>query len=159
MICPRSRRVTDPTGTYSFSYDNLGRLTGTTTNYSFLPRSLTMSYSYDAASNRVSLTDPEGGATSYAYDQLNRLTNLTDFNGGNFAFAYDALGRRTNLARPNGVSTNYAYDALSHLLSVLHQAGASTLDGATYTYDPVGNRTAKTNLLPTLPAKDLPTSN
>ncbi len=29
--------VNDPTGTYSFAYDNMGRLIGTTTNYSSLP--------------------------------------------------------------------------------------------------------------------------
>jgi hypothetical protein len=34
---------------------------------------------------------------------------------------------------------------LSHLLSVLHQTGANTLDGASYTYDPAGDCTAKTN--------------
>jgi RHS repeat-associated protein len=51
------------------------------------------------------------------------------------------------LTRPNGVNTNYSYDSLSHLLSVLHQAGVNTLDGASYTYDPAGNRTAKTNYL------------
>jgi hypothetical protein len=43
------------------------------------------------------------------------------------------------------VNTSYSYDALSHLLSVLHQAGSTVLDGASYTYDPAGNRTAKTN--------------
>jgi YD repeat-containing protein len=32
-------------------------------------------------------------------------------------------------------------------LSVLHQTGSTTLDGASYTYDPAGNRTAKTNFL------------
>jgi YD repeat-containing protein len=40
-----------------------------------------------------------------------------------------------------------SYDGLSHLLSVLHQTGSTTLDGAGYTYDPAGNRTAKTNYL------------
>jgi YD repeat-containing protein len=45
------------------------------------------------------------------------------------------------------VNRNYSYDSLSHLLSVLHQAGVNTLDGASYTYDPAGNRTAKTNYL------------
>src|SRR5207245_9952800 len=51
------------------------------------------------------------------------------------------------MTRPNGVSSNYTYDNLSRLLSVLHQAGASTIDGATYTVDAAGNRTAKTNQL------------
>jgi RHS repeat-associated protein len=36
---------------------------------------------------------------------------------------------------------------LSRLLSVLHQAGTVTLDGAGYTYDNTGNRTSKTNYL------------
>jgi len=49
------------------------------------------------------------------------------------------------LTRPNGVNTNYTYDSVSHLLSVLHQAGASTLDGAAYTYDPAGNRRTRTD--------------
>jgi YD repeat-containing protein len=53
----------------------------------------------------------------------------------------------TQLTRPNGVNTNYSYDSMSHLLSVLHQAEANTLDGASYTYDPAGNRTSKTNYL------------
>jgi len=29
-------QVNDPTGTYAFAYDNMGRLIGTTTSYSFL---------------------------------------------------------------------------------------------------------------------------
>ncbi|MGH9731254.1 MAG: hypothetical protein ACRD4A_06090, partial [Candidatus Acidiferrales bacterium] len=51
------------------------------------------------------------------------------------------------MTRPNGIATNYAYDKLSHLLSVLHQAGSSTIDGDAYTVDPAGNRTAKTDYL------------
>ena len=58
-----------------------------------------------------------------------------------------ALSRRTQLTRPNGVKTNYSYHTVSNLLSVLHQQGASTLDGASYTYDSAGNRKSKTNLL------------
>ena len=49
------------------------------------------------------------------------------------------------MTRPNGVNTNYAYDSVSRLLSVLHQAGSTTLDGASYTYDAAGNRTSKTD--------------
>ncbi len=156
----RLTQAADPSGTYTFAYDNLGRLTGTTSNYSFLTgRTLTNSYTYDAASNRLALTDPEGGVTSYTYDTLNRLTGLTDFKASRLTFSYDALGRRTSLSRPNSVITNYQYDSLSRLLSVLHQIGSSTIDGASYTYDAVGNRTVKTNLLQNLPAGDAPTSN
>jgi len=51
------------------------------------------------------------------------------------------------MTRPNGVNTNYSYDSLSRLLSILHQAGTTTLDGASYTYDPAGNRMSKLNYI------------
>lgn len=51
------------------------------------------------------------------------------------------------MTRPNNVTTNYSYDNLSRLLSVLHQAGASTIDGAAYTVDNCGNRTSKLDRL------------
>src|SRR5205807_744981 len=145
------QQVNDPTGTYALAYDNMGRLIGTTTSYTFLTgRNFTTSYSYDAASNRAGFTDPEGGASTYAYDTLNRLTTLTPpaaFGTGSFGLSYDALSRRTQMTRPNGVNSNYTYDNLSRLLSVLHQAGASTIDGATYTVDTAGNRTSKVDRL------------
>src|SRR5258707_840776 len=49
------------------------------------------------------------------------------------------------MTRPNNVATNYAYDNLSRLQSVLHQLSGGTIDGATYTVDNAGNRTAKTD--------------
>jgi len=142
------KQVTDPTGTYGFAYDNMGRLIGTTTQYSFPPGfNYQNSYTYDAASNRKSLTAPDGSTTSYNYDALNRLSTLTSSLTGQFGFSYDALSRRTQLTRPNGINTNYSYDSVSRLLSVLHQAGSTTVDGASYTYDYAGNRATKTNYL------------
>ena len=141
-------QVNDPTGTYGFAYDNMGRLTGTTTTYSFLPNTpYTNAYSYDADSNRTGFTAPDGSTNTYTYDTLNRLTTLANSWAGSFGFSYDALSRRTQMTRPNGIATNYSYDKLSHLLSVLHQAGTSTIDGDAYTLDAVGNRTAKTDYL------------
>lgn len=150
--------VNDPTGTYSFAYDNMGRLVGTTTSYSFLTsRNFTVGYTYDKNSNRTGMTDPESGVTAYAYDTLNRLTTLTPpaaFTTGSFGFSYDALSRRTQMTRPNNVSTDYTYDNLSRLLNVLHKLSGSTIDGASYTVDAVGNRTAKANLLPSAPVEN-----
>jgi len=145
----RLTQVADSTGTYQFTFDNMGRLTYTTTSYAFLTgRNFTTSYAYDAASNRTGFTDPENGATSYVYDTLNRLQTLTPpaaFSGaGNFGFSYDALSRRTQMTRPNGLKSVYAYDNLSRLQSVLHQSGSTTLDGAAYAVDNAGNRTSRT---------------
>src|SRR5579883_3407205 len=145
----RLTQVSDPTGTYSFTFDNMGRLIGTATSYTFLPgRHFTTSYTYDKASNRAGFTDPEGGSTTYVYDTLHRLQTLTPptaFGSGSFGFSYDALSRRTQMTRPNNVTTNYAYDNLSRLTSVLHQLAGSTIDGAMYTVYNAGNRTAKTD--------------
>src|SRR3977135_4468429 len=82
------------------------------------------------------------------HDTLNRLQTLTPpvaFSGsGNFGFSYDALSRRTQMTRPNGLKSVYAYDNLSRLLSVVHQSGSTTLDGAAYAVDNAGNRTSRT---------------
>jgi RHS repeat-associated protein len=51
------------------------------------------------------------------------------------------------MTRPNSVSALYAYDNLSRLTSVLHQLSGSTIDGAAYTVDNAGNRSAKTDEL------------
>ena len=147
-LASKIKQVTDPTGTYGFAYDNMGRLIGTTTQYSFLPGiTYSNAYGYDAASNRTGFTAPDGSTNTYAYDTLGRLSTLTNSLTGQFGFSYDSLSRRTALNRPNGVNTTYGYDSLSRLLNVLHEAGTVTLDGAGYTYDNAGNRTAKTNYL------------
>jgi len=141
-------QVTDPSGIYVLTYDRMGRLTGTNTQYSFLTgRTFANLYTYDSASNRTGFTDPEGGTTSYSYDALNRMTGLNGAIGGQFTLGYDNLSRRTSLARPNGVSTAYNYDSQWRLLSILHQSSGSTIDGVTYTYDNARNRTSKLNHL------------
>jgi RHS repeat-associated protein len=144
----RLSQVTDPTGTYTFTYDNMNRLIQASTDYSFdTAGAMSVGYGYDAASNRTSMTDPQSLSTAYTYDVLNRLSTLA-FNGQTpaFGFGYDDLSRRTSLTRPNGVNTSYNYDPMSRLLSVLHKVGSTTLDGASYTYDDAGNRTSKTDL-------------
>jgi RHS repeat-associated protein len=147
-LAGKIKQVTDPTGTYGFAYDSIGRLIGTTTQYAFLPgNTYSTGYGYDAASNRTSFTAPDGNTNTYAYDTLGRLSTLTNSLTGQFSYSYDSLDRRTALNRPNGVNTTYGYDSLSRLLNVLHKAGTVTLDGAGYTYDNTGNRTAKTNYL------------
>ena len=65
------QQVSDPTGTYGFAYDNMGRLIGTSTQYSFLPgHNFQNAYGYDAASNRTALVAPDGSYNQYNYDTL-----------------------------------------------------------------------------------------
>jgi RHS repeat-associated protein len=143
----RMTKVNDDTGTYTFTYDNMNRLTQASTDYTFdSAGAFTVKYGYDAASNRTSMTDPQNLSTAYTYDVLNRLKTLA-FNGQSpsFGFGYDALSRRNSLTRPNGVNTTYTYDPASSLLSVLHKLGTTTIDGASYTYDNAENRKTRTD--------------
>jgi hypothetical protein len=50
----RMTQVSDPTGTYGFTFDNMGRLTGTSTQYAFFSsRTFTNSYTYDGGSTAL----------------------------------------------------------------------------------------------------------
>jgi RHS repeat-associated protein len=60
-------------------------------------------------------------------------------------YVYDSHGNRTSVKDANNQATSYTYDNESHLLTALHQLSGSTIDGATYTLDNAGNRTAKTD--------------
>jgi len=60
-LVSKIKQGTDPTGAYGFAYDNMGRVIGTTTQYTFLPgQTYSNSYTYDAASNRTGFTAPDG---------------------------------------------------------------------------------------------------
>jgi len=37
-LAGKVQQLSDPTGTYGFAYDNMGRLISTTTNYTLVPR-------------------------------------------------------------------------------------------------------------------------
>lgn len=143
----RITQVTDPTGSYTTAYDNMGRVKSATSQYGFLSgQTFTDTYTYDAASRKTGLTAPDGSTVTYQYDAGNRLTDENSGWAGHFGFGYDSSNRRTSLTRPNGVNTSYQYDANSRLLSITHQLGAATIDGASYTYDLGFNRTSKQNL-------------
>ncbi len=103
----------------------------------------TLSYQYDAASNRTALVYPETGANAltadYLYDVLNRVTQIEE-NGATSGpgllaqYGYDTLGRRSSIARAggSGLATGYTYDNAGRL-SQLSQTGASALS-VTFTY-------------------------
>src|SRR5438874_4023477 len=123
------------TGTYSFIYDNMDRLSEADVAYSFLSGTYRVNYTYDAASNLKTMQDPQAGQNTYNYDVLNRLSQLIS-PAGTFGFGYDFDSRRTSLTRPNNITTTYTYDTCKkgQLRSILHKNGATTLDGATYSF-------------------------
>jgi RHS repeat-associated protein len=154
-----------PEGTISYTYDAAGNmLTASSYNGSKLQMTYdslnrvtqviqtlpngyqaTISYSYDANSNRTGMTTP-WGSFSYGYDALNRLTSVTNPQSHMFTFSYDADGRRTQMVAPNGVTTVYTYDNASRITSITATNGSSVIvSSEAYTYDSVGNRLTMTD--------------
>jgi RHS repeat-associated protein len=92
-----------------YGYDGLGRLTGWTR-----PDSAQVTYGWDQASNRTSVTT-QGVTRTSTYDQRNRLTALTG--GGEPDVANTFSARGTLLRSQSSASTSeYRYDAYERLI-------------------------------------------
>ena len=99
----------------------------------------TVSYAYDNASRRTSMTVLGQPAVIYGDDAADRLTSLTQ-GTATVALAYDDANRRTSLTLPNGVVATYAYSTRDELTSVTFMKDSTTLGTLTYTYDAAGRR-------------------
>jgi RHS repeat-associated protein len=122
-------------GTIARSYDGLDRLTGEQS-----PQG-DVTYSYDNANRRTSMTVAGQPAVNYSWDNANRLTQITQ-NGNTVGFVYDNASRRTTLTLPNGVTVAYTYDNDSRVSGITYTAGSTQLGNLSYTYDADGRRTA-----------------
>lgn len=121
------------TATITRTYDGLDRLTQEVTAQG------TLTYTYDNASRRTTMTVAGQPTVTYTYDNANRLTQITQ--GANLVtIGYDDADRRASLTLPNGNSVVYAYNAASELLSLTYKQGATVIGDLTYTYDAAGNR-------------------
>ncbi|NCR99411.1 MAG: hypothetical protein GPJ32_16725 [Microcystis aeruginosa L311-01] len=121
------RRTTMTTleGVFEYGYDAIGQLTSVIT-----PTNRTITYTYDAAGNRIGVTD-SGVTTNYTTNNLNQYSNV-----GNGVYTYDTDGNLISKTQ-GGQTSNYTYDAESRLVKVVTPLG--TWD---YEYDGLGNRTA-----------------
>ncbi len=109
----------DPTGTTTFTYDELNRnLTKA------LPSRPTITYGYDQVGNLTSLDDA-GGTVAYHFDAANRLDQLTEPGGALTTFTSDNADRRTTATFPNGVKVTLGYDDAGRQTSVKAQQGTN----------------------------------
>jgi YD repeat-containing protein len=127
---PNGQRKTmaDRSGTTTYIYDNRNRLQSKQTPFG------TLSYTYDAAGNVLTINSSNVGGISdtYTYDTLNRLSTVTDASGQT-TYGYDDVGNLQGYTYPNGVASSYNYDQLNRLKQVSSQAQSSQLASYTYT--------------------------
>ena len=135
-----------------YEYDNLGRQTKVTTpdpDGAGAQSAAETTYTYDAAGQVITVTDPLGNVTTYEYDNLGRQTKVTqpdpDGEGGQeapeYLTEYDAAGRVVQTTDPLGNVTTFLYDNLSRLIAQTDAEEGTTL----YTYDLAGNRLSLTD--------------
>jgi YD repeat-containing protein len=136
-------KTTPEQGTTSYSYnadDSTNVVTdarGATTTFNYNPRQLVtgltygvpggvaatpnVSFAYDAAGNRTSMTDGLG-STTYSYNQLSQLTTETrNFSGvGSYSlsYAYNLAGELTSITNPWGAQVSYGYDKSGRVTNV-----------------------------------------
>jgi RHS repeat-associated protein len=127
--------MADASGTTTYTYDNRNRLTSKATPFGSL------SYSYDAAGNLLTLKSSNTGGISdaYTYDQLNRLSTVTDPSGAT-TYAYDADGNLQNFTYPNGVIHAYTYDTLNRLIQMGASKNSTVISNYAYALGAAGNR-------------------
>jgi RHS repeat-associated protein len=122
--------MTDGTGTSTYSYNSLNRLTRVVNG-----AGKSVSYGYDLNGNETSLTYPNGSTITRSYDNAGRLIAITDWFGHTTTFALDADGNTTTATYPNGVVSSTAYDAAGTISEIDDVAGGSNIASFSYTRD------------------------
>jgi RHS repeat-associated protein len=127
--------MVDGTGTSSYEYDQLDRLT-----HSKDGNGETDSWAYNLGNELVGLTYPNGKSISRAYDKAGRLESVTDWLGHTTSFAYNSDSAPTLTTFPVATTgtDEYSYDRADRMASVTTRKGAETLASLAYSRDPAG---------------------
>jgi RHS repeat-associated protein len=122
--------MTDGSGTWSYSYDSLHRMTAVTEGTRG-----TVAYNYDLNGNQISIKYPDGKTVTRAYDDANRFRVAKDWLGKTTTFTYDADGNDVTDHLGNGVIDSYTYNDADQLTTITDKSGATTLFSASYGRD------------------------
>jgi RHS repeat-associated protein len=136
-------QMVDSTGTTTYVYDALNRLTSVTS-----PGPKTVSYTYSNVGNRSRVTYPDSKYVDYGYDEAGNLTTVTDWLGNVTSYAYNNAGLLTTTTLPSGTSitSTRTYDNADRLTLLENKKGANTLSSFGYTLNADGNRTQVADL-------------
>jgi len=127
--------ITDGTGESTFSYDQLGRLTGAENGHGDF-----VGYGYDLAEHLTGLLYPNGKSVARAFDAAGRLEGVTDWLSGTTSFAYDADSNLEAITFPalSGNVDKYTYDQADRTSGASFDDGAETLASISYSRNKIG---------------------
>jgi RHS repeat-associated protein len=135
----RRTGMTSGTGTWSWKWDSLGRLTSITEGGNGA-----VGYAYDLAGNLTGIAYPGGKTIGRAYDAAGNLSSITDWLGNTTTFGYDADSDLEQEAFPGGVTTRIADDADGRVSSIGDEAGGTAIAAFGYERDANGQVTGET---------------
>lgn len=120
-----------------FAYDALGRVTSETSTMDGVNRPV--SFGYDMAGNRTSITYPDSQTFTWTYDSASRPTALKHGATSLVTWAYDDLSRVTDIGRySNAPEQTFGYNAAGQLDEMDLVGKAATSSQWDFTYNPAG---------------------
>jgi RHS repeat-associated protein len=134
--------MVDASGTNSYTYDSLNRLTNKIVAWKGGPM-ISLNYRYDSLGSITNLwsSTANGVTNCYQYDVLGRLTNVFA-NGGSVSYNFDVIGNLQSMRYGNGVTNLYQYDSRNRLTNQVWKSGSTMLASFAYQLGATGNRTA-----------------
>jgi RHS repeat-associated protein len=137
-LCSRQ----DQSGTERFGYDAFGNIIQQANTQ--LGFTYSTGYTYDSGNRLTQMTYPDGRVVSYARDALDRVSGIqATVNQVSSpiasAFQYRADSSLVGMTVGNGIVETRGYDPVGRLVSQL----VGTVDTRAYTYNAVGDMTAK----------------
>ncbi len=136
----------DGTGTTSYTYDQLDRLTESKNGHGESVR-----YEYNLDNEPTNITYPNKDSVTRTYDLDGRLQTVTDWLGHQTKFAYNADSDLAGMTFPAGTGNQdkYVYNDADQMTEVKMAKGAETLASLAYTRDNDGQiQTTQTKGLP-----------
>jgi RHS repeat-associated protein len=128
----------------SQAWDGFGRLASSTTSMGGTAR--TLSYLYDANSNRIRLTHPDGNFVTYDYDGLDRATWIRENGGERLGLLYYFPHGGRRIFHRTGTATSYYYDPALRLgqLYIGYQPSPAGRVDSWFGYNPAGQIVSET---------------
>ena len=122
--------MVDGTGTTSYTYDALDRLTDLTNG-----AAQHSGYAYDLSGHLTTLTYPNTHTVTRGYDSAWRLTSITDWLGHTTTVAPDADGNPASTTYGNAVVATSSFDATDQMSATTIAGPTGALASLTYTRD------------------------